>query len=254
MVGVTQEVMSWLAERLDKRNPRVHRDMTLVMGRPTLQELSQTAPVVGEATACLRHVFPGVDERLVQQASREFADTNGRLAQKKSMAALRYPANFPVQGETARFIYLLIRACRPQVVLETGVADGYSTAVMLAALEENGIGELHSVDISDDVGALVEDRARWRLHVVRRDRGFRQVRRVAGILRPIDIFFHDADHRFVQQTQEYELARTIVRPGGFLVSDDVDFSYAFREFVAAHHYPSAILLDAVKCSGVLRFG
>ena len=39
-----------------------------------------------------------------------------------------------------------VRALHPEVVVETGVAAGYTSAHIAAALEENGRGELHSID------------------------------------------------------------------------------------------------------------
>ena len=47
----------------------------------------------------------------------------------------------------ARVAYLLIRVTHPEVVIETGVAFGISTAFVLQALRENGSGGLHSVDL-----------------------------------------------------------------------------------------------------------
>src|SRR5437867_6496062 len=45
--------------------------------------------------------------------------------------------------------YAAIRALRPEVVVETGVANGVSTAYLLLALQQNGRGMLHSIDLAD---------------------------------------------------------------------------------------------------------
>ena len=50
-----------------------------------------------------------------------------------------------------------------RVMVETAVADGASSFVLLAALRKNGRGELHSLDIASDVGALVDNRDSWHL-------------------------------------------------------------------------------------------
>jgi len=62
----------------------------------------------------------------------------------------------------ARLYYLVCRALRPEVVVETGVGYGVSSAFILKALEQNGGGILHSVDLpplgrnaDDFVGFLV---------------------------------------------------------------------------------------------------
>src|SRR5215207_10550067 len=41
-----------------------------------------------------------------------------------------------------RLIYALVRVRKPQTMLEVGVERGFSTAVALHAMEENGVGEL----------------------------------------------------------------------------------------------------------------
>ena len=50
-------------------------------------------------------------------------------------------------------LYVLVRTEKPRVVVETGVCNGASTFAILAALEANGTGELHSIDypFSSDV-------------------------------------------------------------------------------------------------------
>ena len=53
-------------------------------------------------------------------------------------------------GTTGKFgceaLYLVVRAARPHVVVETGVLYGASSAHILAALARNGGGELHSLE------------------------------------------------------------------------------------------------------------
>jgi hypothetical protein len=65
------------------------------------------------------------------------------------------------------------RSAEPRAVIETGVAHGVSTAFMLAALDANGSGELHSIDLPPHDAAPIsvsvrafrrQLRARWSLH------------------------------------------------------------------------------------------
>jgi hypothetical protein len=46
-------------------------------------------------------------------------------------------------------IQCAIRAMRPDVVVETGIANGVSSAYVLLALKKNGNGVLHSIEIGD---------------------------------------------------------------------------------------------------------
>lgn len=49
----------------------------------------------------------------------------------------------------------------------------------------------------------------------------------------IDMFFHDSDHGYANQKAEYDLAWDLVRPGGWVGGDDVEWDkqpWAFYEF------------------------
>jgi len=45
------------------------------------------------------------------------------------------------------FLYAIVRAYSPSLVVETGVLYGHSSAAILAALEDNGAGRLTSIDL-----------------------------------------------------------------------------------------------------------
>ena len=151
-------------------------------------------------------------------------------------------------------LYVLVRAMRPGVVVETGVALGYSTAFILQALHDNAAGRLHSVDLpttdpqgrtnadgvrdrvhlgsADDTGAVIPEDLleRWELTL-----GPSNPALVGTLDRvgPIDLFFHDSDHSYANMIWEYRTAWPRIRPGGWLLSDDVQWNGAFDEFVRA---------------------
>ncbi len=152
---------------------------------------------------------------------------------------IAYPDYFAVEADSAMLLYAIVRAHQPNVMVETGVANGFSTAVILAAMHANGKGELHSFDIADDVGAFVRDRDHWTLHI-----------REPLPAIPIDVFFHDSDHSYAHQTAEYVHAWEHLRPGGLLLSDDIDGSCAFIDFARNHH--ATMLLGGPTVFGALR--
>jgi hypothetical protein len=49
----------------------------------------------------------------------------------------------------ARTAWTVVRHLRPERVVETGVARGVTTAVLLQAMERNGYGALWSIDLPD---------------------------------------------------------------------------------------------------------
>src|SRR5690606_30419760 len=72
-------------------------------------------------------------------------------------------------------LYFLVRWRRPRVVVETGVAAGYSSLAVLSSLRANGFGKLYSSDFpyfrlkdpEQYVGCLVPDELRsgWELRL-----------------------------------------------------------------------------------------
>lgn len=139
-----------------------------------------------------------------------------------------------------RYLYVLCRALRPSLVVETGVAYGLSSAFILQALHANGHGHLESIDLaprlpargngSEYVGALIPPAltARWHLH-----RGSSR-RLLRGVLagHTVDLFVQDSSHTYLTVRRECAAAWRQLRPGGVLVSDDIECSQAFNELHA----------------------
>lgn len=131
----------------------------------------------------------------------------------------------------ARCCYAVVRAVKPAMVVETGVAHGVSSAYFLAALAENGAGHLHSIDLPPHdtgaeaaVGAFVPEhlRARWTLH---RGMSRRMLPQVLADVGRADVFMHDSLHTYENMRFELEL----VRDARVVMADDVELNSAFAE-------------------------
>ena len=136
----------------------------------------------------------------------------------------------------ARSCYLLCRLSKPGAVVETGVAHGVSSAFLLAALRENGGGELHSVDLPP----LRRDAARywgvaaraggdtsgWRLY---RGASRRVLPELFGKVGGVGPFVHDSLHTYRNMDYELDLAWKHLPPGGVLLADDPERNAAFDE-------------------------
>ena len=154
----------------------------------------------------------------------------------------------------APLLYVLTRVAKPSVVVETGVASGYSARFVLEAMARNGTGTLHSIGIpqlaidaqkaggseaiqelaSHRIGWLVPDplRSRWTIH-----EGMSQAvlpPLLDGLSGPIDAFVHDSFHDYPTMTFEYGAAWPHLAPGGLLLSHDIHNNSAWREFVGKH--------------------
>lgn len=136
----------------------------------------------------------------------------------------------------ARLAYAVARATAPQVVVETGVAHGVTSAFLLKALDRNGRGTLHSVDLpplaaeaSSYMGILVPDelKGRWRLN---RGTATRVLPNVLSGLDSVDLFLHDSLHTRRHIRFELETVWPLLRPGGVVIADDVGENRAFVDF------------------------
>ena len=131
-----------------------------------------------------------------------------------------------------RALYLLVRAARPRIVVETGVLYGASSAHLLAALDRNGQGELFSIDLAHAAGEppadyLVPDGLADRWTLVEGDSRL-EVPRLLPQLGPVDLFHHDSLHTFEHMTWEYETALPHLARGGVLSSHDVLWGHSLR--------------------------
>jgi hypothetical protein len=151
------------------------------------------------------------------------------------------------------YLYAVMRQLRPEVAVETGVANGFSTAFSLLALEKNGAGHLHSVDLPREVGrdygegTFYEGEGRagipsgsesgWLIPQELKQRWSLVLGRTQDELPPlldrlgtVDSFMHDSEHSFDCMWFEFNEAWPHLREGGILLSDDVNSTQAFHRF------------------------
>jgi predicted O-methyltransferase YrrM len=145
-----------------------------------------------------------------------------------------------------RFVYALVRGLAAERVVETGTANGSSTAVILAALDAAGRGTLTSVDLpflgeerrslvpgheiwEHDASVIPDGRSPgWMVPDELRGRWELELGDARELLPPLlerlgslDVFFHDSLHTRDHMLFEFECAWPRIRRGGVLLSDDV---------------------------------
>jgi hypothetical protein len=151
-------------------------------------------------------------------------------------------------SQTEPLLYIICRALKPMYVVETGVAAGISSTMILCALEDNNYGELFSIDLPNvkyrmDNGKLHVDitplnrepgwaipevlRTRWHLIL-----GLTSEKLLSLLeqLMEIQLFLHDSEHTYTNMMFEYSSAWKYLAKGGVLLSDDIEKSRAFRDF------------------------
>jgi hypothetical protein len=147
-----------------------------------------------------------------------------------------------------RLAWCLARHLRPERVVETGVARGLTTRVLLEALARNGGGRLWSIDLppllehglADETGVAVPERLRDRWTLLRGSSRRLLGGLVAGLGR-IEVFVHDSMHTTRNVRFELERVWPALTPGGAALIDDVERNAATGRFLQARPDTAAVI-------------
>jgi len=196
----------------------------------------------------------------MEQCRREFDD----LVEGYTARGYRYGFGALTEAAATQ-LYGVVREFRPLRMVETGVCNGVSTLVILAALERNGDnGRLWSIDLPEEAGKeypegyfwkgkrgaavppgrqpgwILPDslRQRWQFVLGRSQEVLPGVLEEVGEL---DMFFHDSEHSPECMSFEYRCAWPRLDAGGVLLSDDTNWNSAFSEFAELVNRPIARL-------------
>lgn len=137
----------------------------------------------------------------------------------------------------ASAMWCAVRHLHPVTVLETGVARGVTSRMVLEAITLNDDGHLWSIDLPylfdrslhSQTAVAVPHKCRERWTYVRGS-SRRRLRPLVSELGQVDVFLHDSLHTVRNMLFEMETVWPRLRPGGLMFIDDVDKS-AFRDFV-----------------------
>jgi len=147
-------------------------------------------------------------------------------------------------------LYMVVRAVKPLVVVETGVAAGVSSAFILKALEENDKGILYSIDLPNyemvycskirkEASSILPPNAkpgfviphklknRWVLKIGKSSDILPELLNHLG---RINLFLHDSEHTYENMMFEYNISWPYLSKGGILLSHDVEWNNAFNDF------------------------
>ncbi len=167
------------------------------------------------------------------EALRQFSLEVQELAARD---ASHIPSAWDADTTLAILAYKICRIIQPELVVETGVAHGITSAYILHALEENRKGHLYSIDLpafkqgsEKFIGNAIPERLknRWTLMLGLSNK---VLPGLLSRLGKIDMFLHDSDHSYHNQKMEYNISWKYLKHGGVLLSDDVNNSDAFIEF------------------------
>src|ERR1700722_814291 len=231
MLGHPREGIERVRGRIDRRRDK--RDI-LALGRP----LSEHYAAVRDWSEALHKA---IETPWPCQESQQFGEVWDATISDLAAAGLRVGLSSYRGGEDgdraqAEGIWGLVAHTRPATVVETGVAHGLISRVILERLERNGTGHLWSVDLPavdpalhHEIGIAIPEhlRSRW-TYVEGTSR-----RRLPGLVRElqrVDLFVHDSLHTARNTCFELDTVWPALAPGGGAGVDDIDHSLGFSRF------------------------
>jgi predicted O-methyltransferase YrrM len=218
---------------------------------PTLHDFTRlSVKLEVSPTAFLEALGWPADE--VAKVADEFDAVMARLEERCAVTTTVFPPRWGVEAATGVTLYALTRLLRPTNVVETGVADGRSSFLILSALDTNEHGTLHSFDVNPEVGSLTRGHPRWELTISPLAESRANFTAAMERLDTVDLFLHDSDHGYPNQMFEYEQAWPKVPAGGVLASDDTDLTKAYVDFAAKNSLRPHFLFDSRKVLGAIR--
>ena len=174
-----------------------------------------------------------VDPALLEEAEAFGRDLRARAQPTLAALGVRLGGSGYVE-----LLYFLTRLRRPQCVVETGVAAGFSSQAVLAAMDRNQAGVLHSSDFpyfrlpnpERFVGVLVEERLkhRWKLHF---DGDDANLPRIMAEVESIDLFHYDSDKSYSGRRRALRLIEPKCKPHTLIVMDDLQDGSFFHDYV-----------------------
>ncbi len=138
-------------------------------------------------------------------------------------------------GMDASLLYALVRTFRPRVAVETGANTGMASSFILKGMHDAGDvseSKLYGIEYSTDcaIGSMIPEELRAPFVPCPGNvKGFMKEHLGPG---EIDFFLHDSMHRYKHQYGEFKHFWQRLRPGGLLVSHDVNMNASFVDFVS----------------------
>ena len=147
-----------------------------------------------------------------------------------------YPINFGLDKVFCRLLFSICKCIKPNLVIETGIANGFSSCYILSAMEEINKGRLISIDdiflpwhTKEKIGSAIPEDIKKRSTIIIGN-SIIELKRLIKKEMAIDIFLHDSDHTYQNMMNEFRIVWPNIKKGGFLVSDDVAEHDAFFDF------------------------
>lgn len=130
--------------------------------------------------------------------------------------------------------YVITRALKPRVIVETGVHHGVGSCLLASALirnrEEGFVGRYIGTEINRNAGHLFKDIFSSVGEIIYDD----SITTLKKIETPIDLFINDSDHSKTYEAREYDTIRDKMSQSGVILGDNAHVTDSLRKFSEAN--------------------
>tara|TARA_B100001057_G_scaffold367089_1_gene370454 strand:- start:226 stop:990 length:765 start_codon:yes stop_codon:yes gene_type:complete len=156
-------------------------------------------------------------------------------------------------------LYDCVKLLKAKIVLETGVAYGWSSLSILKALFELKNGKLLSIDMpypgkknENDVGIVVPNYLKKNWILIRKpdNPGIIEALSLAG--GKIDLCHYDSDKSWWGRDFAYPILWNAIKPNGLFISDDIQDNLYFSNFVEKNSLKFTVVEFEGKFVGMIR--
>lgn len=139
------------------------------------------------------------------------------------------------------FLYFLARYTKPETIVETGVALGFSSATFLKAIERNDLGTLESSDFpypgipnsEQFVGIVVpktlKDKTGWEPYL---DGDENNLPKIVKKIVSVDLLHYDSDKSYRGRVRALSILEPKMNEHSIIVFDDIHENEHFRDYSA----------------------
>lgn len=223
------------------KDSEAHRQRAIMWARARVVSVTQALEEI-ELLHCGAEA-PSLPEELIDEGDRRA---------KLSNAQMGGPGDL-------NLLYAVAKLSCAKRVVETGVAYGWSSLAILAAISCRHDACLVSVDMpypkmnnEPFVGIVVPEQLRATWEVIREPdrRGLEKA--IARFGGTIDLCHYDSDKSYWGRAYAYPLLWNALRPRGVFISDDIQDNMAFADFMQSMNCRCAVTQYASKFVGIAR--
>jgi SAM-dependent methyltransferase len=231
MLGHPREGIERVRGRIDRRRDR--RELT-ALGRPPSEHYGAVSDWSQALHKAIDAPWPCAESQRFGQVWE--TTVAGLTAAGMRVGLASYRGWNDGDRAQAEAIWCLVAHTHPETVVETGVAHGLTSRMILEGLHRNAAGHLWSIDLPavdpalhHEIGIAIPEnlKSRWR-YVAGTSR-----QRLPGLVRElgqVDLFVHDSLHTARNTCFELDTVWPALTPGGVAAVDDIDHSLGFGRF------------------------